>query len=217
MTHTVPQLALTAEPHRHPQPIADLATASPGLAVTILNADAVGNAVILAPDGGRRVRIVADGQLREVHADLDAVPISDPATALALTQQSLAWAVATHHAATDRVRDLAAEIDRHRHAHGQQLAEIRSYAIARHRDGDICRDGLNAFLRHFDLDEYQPRHRVRFTITGSFDVRADVNRDTDDTEYDVREYLRLNTDQVDNVDTDTISTHITADAIEADE
>ena len=35
------------------------------------------------------------------------------------------------------------------------LADIRSYAIDRHLEGSICEEGLNAFLRAFDLDEFE--------------------------------------------------------------
>jgi hypothetical protein len=34
------------------------------------------------------------------------------------------------------------------------LGRIRDYAIARHQEGEFCEDGLNAFLRTFDLAEY---------------------------------------------------------------
>jgi hypothetical protein len=39
--------------------------------------------------------------------------------------------------------------------HAATLAGIRSYAIDRHLDGAICHEGLNEFLRAFDLEEYE--------------------------------------------------------------
>nr|WP_152332185.1 hypothetical protein [Micromonospora purpureochromogenes] len=205
------QLALTAYPHRHPRPLAELA-GSPGQAVTILHADRRDNAVVLARSAGTcMVRVLIDGQARSLRADIDAVPVTDPATALGLAQQTAAWALAARHTAVDRASDLVEQLDEQRRRHIHQLAEIRSYAIDRHREGDICRDGLDKFLAHFDLDPYEPRHRVRFTISGSFDVTPDDGHNAADTEYDVREYLRIDTDQVDGVDEDTLTFDVTAD------
>ena len=34
------------------------------------------------------------------------------------------------------------------------LEGIRSYVIEKHEDGVICHEGLNEFLRAFDLEEY---------------------------------------------------------------
>ncbi|PWU52440.1 hypothetical protein DLJ47_18870 [Micromonospora sp. S4605] len=209
------QLALTAHPHRHPEPLAALAV-SPGQAVTILHTDRRENAVVLAqPAETGAVRVLLDGHARSLRADIAAVPVTDPATALELAQQAVAWASAAQYTAADRARALAEELDEQRRRHVRQLAEIRSYAIDRHRDGDICRDGLDKFLAHFDLDPYDPRHRVVFTISGSFDVTPEDGRDAGDTEYDVREYLRIDTDQVDGVDDDTLTFDVTVDDVQA--
>ncbi|QGN48001.1 hypothetical protein GKC29_14875 [Micromonospora sp. WMMC415] len=209
------QLALTAHPHRHSEPLAALAV-SPGQAVTIVHTDRRENAVVLAqPAVTGTVRVLVDGHARSLRADVAAVPVIDPATALGLAQQAVAWALAAQHTAADRARALAEELDEQRRLHVRRLAEIRSYAIDRHRDGDICRDGLDKFLAHFDLDPYDPRHRVRFTISGSFDVTPEDGRDAGDTEYDVREYLRIGTDQVDGVDEDTLTFDVTVNGVEA--
>jgi hypothetical protein len=56
------------------------------------------------------------------------------------------------------------------------LPRIRAYAVERHQAGDICRDGLNRFFRTFDLPEYEPRLKVTYTITGSFEI-ADSDKD----------------------------------------
>jgi hypothetical protein len=50
------------------------------------------------------------------------------------------------------------------------LAAIRDYAITAHRDGDICRDGLDEFLHTFDLGEYDPHVDIAYTITGSLAI-----------------------------------------------
>src|SRR5918992_143472 len=48
---------------------------------------------------------------------------------------------------------------RQRHDQAQQtIASMRDYAISKHRDGTICRDGLNEFLRAHDLEEYVPQY-----------------------------------------------------------
>lgn len=211
--HSAAQLAVTAEPH--PQPLATL-DASPGRPVTILNHGSADNAIVLALLDGM-VSVLVDGQVRTLRGDVDVLPITDRATELALARQAVTWAVATHRAATDRIRGLYEEIDEGRRFHDRRLAEIRAYAIARHRDGDICREGLNEFLTHFDLDPYRPRHVVRFTISGSFEVTPDADGSCGDTEYDVRNCLRIDTDEVDGVIDDTVSIDVTADASEADD
>ncbi|MBO3752171.1 hypothetical protein J5X84_39435 [Streptosporangiaceae bacterium NEAU-GS5] len=82
-------------------------------------------------------------------------------------------ALATAIAGIDRLRDEAIEKRlAERECHRAQLEEIRAYAIDQHLDGTICRDGLNAFLRHFDLGEFDVRLRVDYTIRGSYEVES---------------------------------------------
>ena len=45
--------------------------------------------------------------------------------------------------------------------------------IEQYRDSEYSRDVLDAFLSRFDLDPYQPRVKVTYTITGSFEVDSD--------------------------------------------
>jgi hypothetical protein len=84
------------------------------------------------------------------------------------------------------------ELDCQRHEHDRKLRKIRYYAIARHRDRDICRDGLDTFLEHFGMEANEPLIRVRFTISGSYLVRGGSANDaeTDGT------HLRLDTSGV---------------------
>jgi hypothetical protein len=210
-----PQLAITAEPHWHPQPLATLDPA-PGLVITILNRGSAGNGVVLAQTDGA-VSVLVDGQVRTLRGDADVLPITERDTELALARQAVTWALAAHRAATDRIRGLYTDLDDARRFHDQALTDIRAYAIRRHRDGDICRDGLNEFLTHFDLDPYRPRHRVQFTIRGSFEVTPDADRDTGDTEDDVRDYLRIDTDEVDGVIDYAVDIDVTVDVCEADD
>lgn len=209
--HPHAQLAITAQP----QPLAALAGA-PGQAVIILHADRRDTAVVLTqPTETGTVHVLIDGHTRSVNADIPAVPVTDSTTALALAQQAAQWALAARQDAIDRARAMAERLDDQRQRHVIEVAEIRAYAIDRHRDGDICRDGLDKFLAHFDLDPYEPRHRVRFTISGGFDVTPDNGRSAEYTENDVREYLRLDTDRVDGVDEDSITIDVMVDDVEA--
>lgn len=68
---------------------------------------------------------------------------------------------------TDRLRSEARGIDA---LNTKKLAEIRAYAIERHRADEICRAGLDDFLDHFGMPEYQPRIKVQFQITGYYEV-----------------------------------------------
>ncbi|ROO60331.1 hypothetical protein EDC02_2192 [Micromonospora sp. Llam0] len=201
-----------------PQPIATFAASAPGQVVTILNGYLIKNAVVLGQrDDAPKVRVLVDGQLRTVSSDITAVPISDPATGQALAQQALAWLLARHRLIEDQVRGQTEQIAEQRRAYDSKLAEVRSYAIDRCRGGDLYRDVLNELLARLGLSPYQPRQKVQFTITGEFEVNPDSDRDTSDTVSDVRDYLRINTDQVDNVDEDTINISIEADADEIDD
>src|SRR5439155_16967254 len=76
------------------------------------------------------------------------------------------------------------------------LAEIRDYVIDRYRDDELARDVLEAFLSRFDLDPYQPRVKVTYTITGSFEVDSD---NTHNVENDVENNLRPDLDDIDDV------------------
>lgn len=75
---------------------------------------------------------------------------------------------------------------RERQLHGATLTEIRRYAIEKHHEDFYCLDGLNAFLRAFGLPEYDPRLRVSFTISGSYEVDS---TDESSTRYDAEQYL----------------------------
>ncbi|GGJ75907.1 hypothetical protein GCM10010123_02290 [Pilimelia anulata] len=91
--------------------------------------------------------------------------------------------------------------------HVDKLEAIRRYAIGKHRDGEVCRNGLDAFLAEFDMESYQPRKRVTFTITGSYEVDAG---DARNPEYDGRQSLTVDASAADgyidgSLDVDNIS------------
>ncbi len=52
----------------------------------------------------------------------------------------------------------------------EKIASMRAYAIDKHLDGTICREGLNDFLDTHGLELYSPRHSAR--VTATFDVEV---------------------------------------------
>jgi hypothetical protein len=78
-------------------------------------------------------------------------------------QQQLAQRLIIQFAAD--ARNHAGHLQEQASAAHQKIASMRAYAIEKHRDGTICKEGLNDFLAAHDLDLYQPRHRAQVTIT----------------------------------------------------
>ncbi|HEY6796545.1 MAG TPA: hypothetical protein VI248_17860 [Kineosporiaceae bacterium] len=136
------------------------------------------------------------------------LPADTPATPMPTDDRHLALyrACAVH--LIDQTRDARLDQQAEAAAHERILDQIRAYAIHQHLEGHYCRDGLNAFLRTFGMPTYDPRVRVDFTITGSYEV------DTTDPGYaerDARGYLKVDLTQIDNLidDTDTSTVEIT--------
>ncbi|GAB1690707.1 hypothetical protein [Krasilnikovia sp. M28-CT-15] len=181
-------------------------------------------AVVAAADNGYPVVGLADGAEGVVVASRDtlvevlldggivrhfppATPVravTDPALTGALLRQAMAYLDREHREAVRRRDDL------HR-AHQRQLTQIRVYAIQRHLAGDICRGGLNDFLREFELGEYEPLVRVRYTITGSYLVRAGSEHDA---ATDARGYLGVDLDNVDDVVEDSDAHEVVVDSVD---
>lgn len=67
-----------------------------------------------------------------------------------------------------------------------KIASMRAYAIGKHLEGEICRDGLNGFLAAHDLDLYEPRYTARVTL--SFDVEVGAE-DSDDADSIIRDCI----------------------------
>jgi hypothetical protein len=67
---------------------------------------------------------------------------------------------------------------------------------------------MNRFLDAFSLPTYDPRVRVTYTITGSYEVDTD---DPDTASSDARGYLKPDLSELDNVidDSDTHTVHVT--------
>ncbi|MEU6351056.1 hypothetical protein ABZ896_17235 [Streptomyces sp. NPDC047072] len=94
--------------------------------------------------------------------------------------------------------------------HHANLDAIRQYAIERHQNGDICSDGLDAFLEEFGMKPYVERVRVRYTITGSYEVAPG---DEDAVRNDAEQYLGPNLSGLDDVDDYSVDFTLTIDEI----
>lgn len=81
----------------------------------------------------------------------------------------------------------------------------------KHQDGTICRPGLNEFLEAFGLPLFQPRVRVRYTLSGSYDVEGS---DDDAARRDARGYLKPDLGELDNVIDDSDSYMVEVDGVE---
>jgi hypothetical protein len=133
--------------------------------------------------------------------------VSDPAARDDLLAAAVRGLGVQRHTATQQAARAVEDRDRDRESHARVLADIRAYAVDKHQSGDICRGGLNDFLTAFGLPEFQPRVRVRYTLTGSYEVDAD---DADAADRDARGYLKPDLSQLDNVidDSDTYSVDV---------
>lgn len=89
--------------------------------------------------------------------------------------------------------------EQHR-SHELMMDAVRQYAVDRHEDGDICREGLDDFLANFGLASYETRIRVEYTITGSYEVDPGSEAAA---EEDALKYLQPNLSGLDDVDDDT--------------
>ncbi|MFD9486289.1 hypothetical protein ACFWBX_20360 [Streptomyces sp. NPDC059991] len=94
-----------------------------------------------------------------------------------------------------------------RRSHSELLEMIRQYAIVRHEEGDICREGLDDFLESFNLMPYETRVRVEYTITGSYEVDPGGEAAA---EEDAVKYLQPDLSGLDDVDSET-STYVVSD------
>lgn len=149
--------------------------------------------VLMVPGVGARSARISSTRL--------VTPVTDPGQRHQLINQ----AALTLGAELTSERDTIAQIRRETEAFSDA---IRQYAIDRYRDGEICEGGLRKFLRHFDMPPYEPKIRVRFTISGTFLVNA---HDVDSVRSDARHGLEVNFEGVDGYDYDSEDVHITID------
>ncbi|MDQ1249509.1 MAG: hypothetical protein QG597_3884, partial [Actinomycetota bacterium] len=156
------------------------------LAVTVADG---ADLVILRRISDRQVVAWQNDQITVWNSDTEAVAISDPTRRNALLQAALLGLARL-------LRTVTSHAEKEEAANQQILADIREYAIGKHEAGYFCRSGLNEFLEAFDLPEYQPRLRVRYTVSGSYDVD---NGDIPFVCQDVRDYLRVDLGGIDDV------------------
>ncbi|MEV0534728.1 hypothetical protein [Kitasatospora sp. NPDC050463] len=146
--------------------------------------------VILREVDADLVELYHAGQITPVVLqELEFEPVTDPAArAEALHEAVEALAIC---------RRVALEKHAEQHqAHQGQLGAIRQYAVNRHEDGDICREGLEDFLAAFDFEPYITRVRVDYTISGSYEVEG---HDAAFVEEDAQGYVQPNLSSLDDV------------------
>jgi hypothetical protein len=189
------------------RPLGDFLPGGPA-AVHLVVALPSGDQVVVvgrADDG--QVEVWSFGGLTRRDADTAVSAVTDPAARDDLLAAAVRGLDAQRHTAIQRAARAVEDRDRERGNHEQVLTDIRAYAVDKHQDGEICRGGLNDFLTAFGLPEFAPRVRVRYTLTGSYEVDAD---DADAAGRDARGYLKPDLAQLDNVidDSDTYSVHV---------
>ena len=54
----------------------------------------------------------------------------------------------------------------------EKISRIRQYAIEKNRDGSICKDGLDEFLRQFDLKPDVRRYKIDVTAYSVIEIDA---------------------------------------------
>lgn len=153
--------------------LAELGGGPPQLAmVTDLPGNDVAQIITVTCPGSDELitRIVTRSTLLPSPRDLDAGQQQ-------LTRRLMIWLAADAWDRTEQMREEASA------AH-QKIDSMRSYAIEKHLDGTICREGLNDFLAAHDLDIYQPRHRAQVT------VRLDVEVNGADGEFEAAQMIR---------------------------
>jgi hypothetical protein len=134
------------------------------------------NAVILGRHDAAGIEVYHDGGVFELLPDDRlAIELTDPQPREAVISQALAQINELRQAAQDQLDEDQAQ---HRHV----LECIRDDAIDRHREGNFCADGLNEFLRTFNLPEYNPRVRVTYSIRGRYEVQSSESDARDDAE-----------------------------------
>jgi hypothetical protein len=164
------------------------------LAVTLTTSGV--DAVLLRRADTASVELLRDGRIVREPDTMLAAPVTDPTRQAELLRAALAADAATRQALTETAEQRRTELDQLRTGQTRTLGAIRDYVIAEYRADEVSRDVLDTFLARFDLDPYQPRVKVTYTITGSFEVDSD---NADEVENNVEEYLRVDLDDVDDI------------------
>ncbi|MCX4856633.1 hypothetical protein [Streptomyces canus] len=120
-------------------------------------------------------------------------PITDPAVREATLREAIEALAICRKVAIEK------HAEQHR-SHELVMDAIRQYAVDRHEEGDICREGLDDFLANFGLASYVTRVRVEYTITGSYEVDPSSEAAA---EEDALKCLQPDLSGLDDVDGDT--------------
>jgi hypothetical protein len=178
--------------------------AAPQLAVTLPDGAAV---VVLRRAGDGQVEVWGSGRTSCWDAATPASAVTDSARRAGLLHAAVHGLAEQRHTMAEQARRARQDRDQDRAEHDRVLNAIRAYAVEHHQDGDICRTGLNDFLTHFGLPVYEPRVRVHYSISGSYEVEGE---DPDAARRDARSYLKPDLSQLDNVidDSDTYTVHV---------
>ncbi len=179
------------------------------LAVTLTSSGA--DAVLLGRADTASVEVLRDGRIVREADTMLAVPVTDPTRQAELLRAALAADVAARQALAETAQQRRTDLDQLRVSQAGTLAGIRDYAIDQYRDDEISRDVLDTLLARLGLDPYQPRVKVTYTITGSFEVDSD---NADDVENDVDNYLRPDLDDVTDVVVDSDDYSVSVDSVE---
>jgi hypothetical protein len=179
------------------------------LAVT-LTASGV-DAVLLRRVDTASVELLRDGRIVREPDTMLAAPVTDPTRQAELLRAALAAEVVTRRALAETAEQRRTELDQLRVSNAGTLAEIRDYVIADYRADEYSRDVLDAFLARFDLDPYQPRVKVTYTVTGSFEVDSDSAGEVEDN---VEEYLGVDLDNVYDVVVDSDDFSVSVSSVE---
>lgn len=203
-----PEALNALAPQPEPQPLRDFvpdhSQASSGSATVVTVNDRM--VVVLRADrtsGGVQVH----DPVRSIHtlpAGTPATPVNDHHT------RAEFLAAAASDLADIHALDQAQLVDTDAR-HQKVLDNIRGYAIAQHLEDAFCRDGLNAFLTTFGLPTYNPRIRVTYTITGSYEVDTD---DADTAARDARGYLKPDLTELDNLIDDSDTHHLELEQVD---
>jgi hypothetical protein len=155
--------------------------------------------IIVGQDSFGFIELAVDSVVLPVDPDTRAVLITDPVTrawllteAFAFTRRTYLWAVGELTAERQHVQD--ARKDRERF-----LGDVREFLIARVRDGQLDGQPVNDFLQRHHQPPYQPRLRVAYTITGTFEIDGD--QDPDDGRLD--HLIAVDLDGIANADRGT--------------
>lgn len=163
------------------------------------------DAVVLTRLTASIIEVFADGTVQ-------AIPDTTVVTDIADADHQLGLVTAALFVLDHERRQLAREITAEGTRHADVLRDIRAYAIERYREDMYCIDGLNTFLRYFQLPEYQPSTRVTYTIHGSYRTERS---DADAAEDDAANWLAPDLSGVSYVIEGSADYHVAVDEVES--